>query len=59
MKKKNTGQNKKDATKENPQESIRFIEKAEELQEKDGKDRFDKACEIILGTEKRKTKKAP
>jgi hypothetical protein len=49
MKKKNTGQNKRDVTKENPQESTRFIEKAEEIQEKDGKEKFERACEIILG----------
>jgi hypothetical protein len=48
MKKKNTGQNKKDATKENQQESIRFIEKAKELQEKDGKEKFEEACNLIL-----------
>jgi hypothetical protein len=52
MKKNEKKQRKRKDKHDNLEESARFLEKAKEIQAKDGKERFDNACGVIL---KRKT----
>lgn len=53
MKKKEQKQKKKNAVRDNEEESTRFIKKAKEIQSEDGKERFEGACLTILRSTKK------
>lgn len=48
MKKNEKRQKKKNVKPDDKEESTRFLKKAEEIQADDGKERFEKACGVIL-----------